>query len=89
MDDLRLAIVECINIDVNDKPGWYMTKYKDLFDKYPHILKKACEPGFDLEKFDWMVKMLDSVHSDEISKHNADIVVGERLVDEHIKSKLG
>jgi hypothetical protein len=81
-------ICKTIGMGESEKLELFSNKYKDLYAQYPHIIKKACEVDFDVEKFKWMISMQESVKSDFVSKHNADITVGERLVDEHIKPKL-
>jgi len=74
--------------DIQSKIDYYSSVYSNLFTAYPTVLKKACEPNFDLEKFKWMMKMQKNVQNNLISQHNASIEVGERLVDEHVKPKL-
>lgn len=91
-DGLKEAIVNdiCKNTSMNEKEKleYYSKKYESLYSKYPQIIKKACEPEFDVDRFLWMLSMIDNVNTNKITKHNADIEVGELLVDKHIKTKL-
>ena len=91
-DALKLAIIDDLCKDTTlgekEKLDVYSKKYSDLYAIYPQLFKKACEPNFDVEKLAWMLNMLENVNSNGVSKHNADVCVGERLVDEHIKPKL-
>lgn len=92
-DGLKEAIVNdiCKNTNMNEKEKqeYYSKKYEVLYSRYPHIIKKACEPKFDVDRFLWMLSMVDNVNMNNITKHDADIKVGELLVDKHIKPKLG
>lgn len=92
-DALKSAIIDdmCKNTSLSEKGKleYYSKKYDDLYAIYPNLFKKACEPNFDVEKLAWMLNMLENVNSQGVSKHDADVRVGERLVDEHIKPKLG
>lgn len=93
-EDNLLQVVEeickCNQIfdDVQNKIDYYSSMYSNLFAAYPTVLKKACEPNFDIEKFKWMMNMQKNVQNDLISQHNASVEVGERLVNEHVKPKL-
>lgn len=91
-DDLKSAIIDdvCKNTTMSEREKLevYSKKYSDLYAMYPQLFKKACEPNFDVDKLVWMLNMLENVHSNGVSKHNADVCVGERLVNEHIKPKL-
>lgn len=71
-----------------EKHSYYKMKYPDVHERYPFILEKACEPGFDFSKFDWMLDLLEKTEKNAMSTHDASVAVGERLVDEHVKPKL-
>ena len=91
-DGLKEAVVNdiCKNTSMNEKEKleYYSKKYESLYSTYPGIIKKACEPEFDVERFLWMLSMIDNVNTNNITKYDADIKVGELLVDKHIKPKL-
>lgn len=94
-EDKLLQVIEEIHNcnhkfdDIQNKIEYYSSLYHELFSAYPTALKKACEPNFDIDKFKWMMEMQKNVQNNLISQHNASIEVGERLVDEHVKPKLG
>lgn len=75
--------------DEKSKEEYYISKYPYLSNTFPMIVKKACETNFDYEKFKWMMDIQKKVKENKISQHNASVEVGERLVDEHVKPKLG
>tara|TARA_X000000368_G_C22867122_1_gene639202 strand:+ start:121 stop:474 length:354 start_codon:yes stop_codon:yes gene_type:complete len=75
--------------DEKAKEEYYILKYPQLSNTFPIIIKKACETNFDYEKFKWMMEIQKRVKENKISQHNASVEVGERLVDDHVKPKLG
>lgn len=88
-----LRIVDEIHADKSPegehKCKRYVEKYQVIAEKYPMIFKKATlEANFDVERLKWMISLLSSVKDNALSKHEADIEVGEKLVDEHIKPLL-
>lgn len=82
-------ICECTTWkDLKIKEAHYIAKYPQLYNSFPTIISKACEPNFDFQKFKWMMEMQKKVRNNSISQHNASVEVGERLVDEHVKPHL-
>ena len=75
-------------VDEKKKIKHYKKKYSEEFDKFPKILENSCEKDFDVDKLKWMIEMQKKIYSKELSSHNANIEVGERLVNEYIKPKL-
>ena len=96
MSDITNELISIVDEIYNDenppsesKCEKYVKKYPVISEKYPMIIKKVTqEKDFDLERLKWMVVMLTKVESKTISKHEADIEVGEKLVDEHVKPLL-
>jgi len=72
----------------DEKHKFYEHKYQTLSDKYKMIIKKACEPDFDVQKLLWMIDMRYQIDKKELTTHEASIEVGKNLVDEYIKPKL-
>ena len=75
-------------VDNKKKIKHFKKKYPEEFKLYPNILEKSCEKDFDIEKLKWMIEIQKKISSKEITSHNANIEVGERLVNEYIKPKL-
>jgi hypothetical protein len=72
----------------DQKVEFYVNKYPDEADKYPMLIKSACDPSFDFEKLQWMMNMLNKVNTKELSQYDASVKVGEELVNEYVKPKL-
>lgn len=87
MDSLKEILLEMeqSSLKGSEKEKYFVIKYKTIADKYPMIIKKACEDDFDYAKIFWMIDKKLEVDSQRISQHDASIEVGEVLVDEYIK----
>lgn len=59
------------------------TRFYDFKEKYPTILKKIVN-GDDLKYLDKMLTALDKINKDEVSKKDAEAVLGEELAKEYI-----
>ena len=75
-------------VDQKKKIKFYKKKYPEEFKVFPKILENSCEKDFDVDKLKWMIEMQKKISSKELTSHNANIEVGERLVNEYIKPKL-
>lgn len=89
MDDLKNVLYEIEKSPLNpkDKEKYFVTQYADISNKYPMIIKKACEEGFDFPKMFWMMEQKNKVDSNEMTQHDASVEVGEVLVNEYIKKE--
>ena len=66
LDTLKEIIYEIRSDDVSyssidTKYENYCLKYPVISDRYTMILKKACEPDFDIDKLLWMIDMKTQV----------------------------
>jgi hypothetical protein len=97
MDELVSAITDIHNYrslyigndnNSDDTLKIYTQKYQILASKYPNLFKMASGPNFDYDKFIWMSKISRDVETDRLSKHDANVKVGEMLVNEYVKPLL-
>ena len=70
------------------KHEYYRAKYPAISEQYKVLIQKACEPGFDIDKFLWMLDMKSQIDSKQISTHDASVEVGKVLVDQYVAPKL-
>lgn len=92
MNDLKLVLIEIQRSELTygeEKEKYFVNTYEKVSNKYPMIIKRACESGFDYAKIFWMIEQQDKVRSKVITQHDASVEVGEVLVNEHIKPALG
>ena len=79
------------NFEENNKTGledYLDKKFSDLKkDKLP-IYNMCLNGTMDFSRLEYMINMAKNVKNNTISKHNAAVEVGQRLVDEFVKPKL-
>ena len=92
MEELKNIVNEMVKdnafMNSEEKLKHYVNKYPKISNEYPMLIKKACEPNFDIQRFKWMLDMIDNVKSNNITQHDASVKVGEHLVDEYVKPLL-
>lgn len=93
MSDQIITIVDTICNDASfssteAKIEFYVKKYPDEADKYPMLIKSACDPTFDRVKLSWMINILKKIGTNELTQHDASVQVGEGLVNEYVKPIL-
>ena len=56
-------------------------------DDYPHLFKTLLTPESDgnMASLRTMLAMLDKMGTNELSQHEASVIVGKRLYDTHVK----
>ena len=59
-----------------------------LFSMYPSIFQLCVSGNMDIPRLKYMLKIKDNVKKGKISSYNADIKVGQKLVDEIVKPTL-
>ena len=62
--------------------------YKKLYDNFPTIFQKVMLGTLELERLEFMLKMIGEVKTNKLSKHEASVVVGQELVDNIVKPNL-
>lgn len=62
--------------------------YERLNTNFPSIFKKTLDGTLELPRLEFMLKMLNEVKNNKISKHTASVTVGQELVDNIIKPTL-
>lgn len=91
--NLEKIILEIVNDksfenDSNKKEEFYKQKYPAFHKQFPMLLAKACENGFDYERFQWMMQMRTKVENNEITQYDASTQVGQKLVDTYVEPLL-
>ena len=77
------------NLDTNETKYRLTEKYSDFSMKYPVIFLKTLEGGLDMNQFSYMIEMASNVNDEKVSKHDASVKIGEKLVNEYVKPILG
>lgn len=54
-------------------------------EMYPTLFLKMFEPNFDFGNFQTMMGLLHRMGDNNLSQHQASVIVGQRMVDKYIK----
>jgi len=60
-------------------------KYPDFAKQFDVLLKMACAPEFDMNRFNYMMDMRDKVINKIETEESASVKVGQDLFDEYVK----
>lgn len=64
---------------------YYEKKYPEFSKNYSMLFNMACEPGFELERFEYMMNMRDRIINKEETLDSASTKVGQVLFDKFVK----
>lgn len=62
--------------------------YQKLHENFPTIFEKTLLGTLELNRLEFMLKMIGEIKTKKVSKHEASVVVGQELVDNIVKPKL-
>lgn len=63
-------------------------KYKLLNENFPAIFSKVYAGTLEIERLEFMLKMIGEINKNKVSKHEASVVIGQELVDNIVKPSL-
>lgn len=63
-------------------------KYPDFADKYPHLLKMACETTFDISRLEYMLNLRDSIDRKKVTFEDASKEIGQVMFDAYVRDKI-
>jgi hypothetical protein len=62
-----------------------VVKYPEFAKAFPVLFASACEPGFDIGRFMYMIQMRNEVKNEKRTMEDASKEVGQSLFDEYVK----
>jgi hypothetical protein len=88
----RIILYKTKKIDVHLPEDKFTKKlekdYQKLYDNFPTIFQKAMLGTLEMERLQFMLKMIGEIKKNKVSKHEASVVVGQELVDNIVKPDL-
>lgn len=87
MDSFKTQVEEIIESNVNDKWTHFSTKYRETFARYPKLMRMACETTEKSSfhnRFQYFMKLKQTIDVNEITHDQADIIAGEHLAEEYL-----
>ena len=97
MDDVkeiqnRIRLYSLKKIDRNLNHEQFTNKlkkdYQRLQENFPTIFEKTLLGTLELNRLEFMLKMIGEIKTKKVSKHEAAVVVGQELVDNIVKPNL-
>jgi hypothetical protein len=76
------------NSNKNKIKELYSIKYPLFKQNYPTLFEKLFDSTFDKKMLNLMLEEKKNIDSNEISRHNASVKIGEVLVDKYVKPML-
>lgn len=64
-------------------------KYPEFTNHLSTLVQMACEPGFDLERFNYMMEMKDKIANKQETEDSAAVKVGQSLFNEFVTPVIG
>lgn len=62
--------------------------YSDLYHNFPTIFEKVMLGTLEMERLEFMLKMVGEIRKKKVSRHEASVVVGQELVDNIVKPDM-
>lgn len=75
-------------ISNKEKKSFYEKKYSNFAQKYPSIFAMSISDDFDMNRFEYMMKLKKSVNNEKLSQHDASVKVGKMLYDVYVKDNI-
>lgn len=87
IDEIVLSLKEK-NITEEDKmEDYFWNNHSDIMNTYPFLVCQIIS-GADREMLNYMLKTLDRVENGEQDQNDADVEIGQKIVDDLIKPNL-
>ena len=65
----------------------FWEKHEDLMNDYPFLVCQIIE-GADRSMLDYMLRTIDEIDKGKIDQSEADVEIGQKIVDDYIKPQL-
>jgi hypothetical protein len=65
-----------------------IVEFKRLNENFPAIFIKVFKGTLEIERLEFMLKMINQINNNQVSKHQASVAVGQELVDNIVKPNL-
>ena len=86
-DEIKSIVIEMqLNpASPEQRKSIYSAKYPYLVERYPSLFSMACQKGFDVEKFSYMMDMRDKIYTNERTVDDASKEVGQKFYNMYMK----
>lgn len=88
--EIRTIVLEiaCAAGSPKEKEAFFRKRHPEFAESYPALFEMACRPGFDMNRFIYMMEMREKVMQRERTVEDASMEVGQALFNEYVKPVL-
>lgn len=89
--EIKRIIKEVLDSKLPSKERYiyFEKKYPEFTNHLSTLVQMACEPNFDLERFNYMMDMKDKIANKQETEDTASVKVGQKLFDEFVTPVIG
>jgi hypothetical protein len=89
-DEIMTIVREIREYTGSDKrrKAEFEKKYPDFVERYPMLFQLACEPTFDLDRLEYMIKLRESIKTQETTLEDASKEIGQKMFDIYVKDRI-
>ena len=67
----------------NKREEYFWTNHGDMMKRYPFLISHMCS-GNNMNILNTMFRHLEEIEQGEITQHDADVIVGQKLANEYL-----
>lgn len=86
--DILTIVQEINNSHVKNKAIHFAEQYADFKKAYPNLYEMACKGISNISVLEFMLDLMEKVHNNETTTHDASVEVGQRLFDQYVSPRL-
>lgn len=90
-----LAIVREIRTSLDTAVGsmksrraFFEKRYPEFAERFPHLFQMVFDPEFNMERFEYMIRLRNDIQSNRTTFENASKEVGQHMFNEYIAPNL-
>lgn len=89
-DEILKVVREIRDLDMRpkDRTREVQQKYPDFVERYPMLFEMACQDTFDMERFEYMIRLKEDIEKRRTTVEAASKEVGQKMFDEYVKPNL-
>ena len=88
VEEIREIVHAIKQSKIRNKENYYADIYPAFKKEYPILYEKVCKNEIDDEKLEFMLQMLDMIHTNQTTQFDASAKVGQMLYDEYVEPRL-
>jgi len=87
IDTILLELKSKKIIDPNEIENYFWDKHSEIMNAYPFLVTQIINSA-DRKMLDYMIQTLTKIESGTQEQNDADVEIGQKIVDDYIKPQL-